>query len=85
VTDPNRDLPPHRILIEFPNDHDIAGAKFDVTEITPEQIAVAIFHLNMIASALVARVAMNARQGGLVKASAGDLVSLGGNRNGGRD
>lgn len=46
-------LSPNRIVVEFADDHSIGGAKFDVSEVTPEQIAVACFHLERIATQLL--------------------------------
>lgn len=42
----------HRLLVTFPDDHDINGMKVDVTDVTPEQVSVAIFHLQRVASQL---------------------------------
>lgn len=43
---------PHRIVISFPDDHEINGMKVDVSDVTPEQVAVAVFHLQRVASQL---------------------------------
>lgn len=39
----------HRILFLFPDDHSIDGIKADILGITPEQISVAILHLQRYA------------------------------------
>jgi hypothetical protein len=41
---------PSRVLVNFPNDHDISGMKIEIANVTPEQIAVMIFHLQRSAS-----------------------------------
>jgi hypothetical protein len=43
---------PNRILITFIDDHSFDGAKFEILGVTPEQIAVAIFHLERSAMML---------------------------------
>lgn len=43
------DEKPHRIVVIFPDDHSFDGVQFDVIGITPEQIGVAIMHLQRIA------------------------------------
>jgi hypothetical protein len=42
----------HRILITFADNHGISGAKFDIQGVTPEQIAVASYHLMRSANQL---------------------------------
>lgn len=51
----------NRIVISFPNDHDIGGMKIDVTAVTAEQIAVAIFYLQRVASGILDTVISNQR------------------------
>lgn len=41
---------PHHIVITFTDDHSLSGAKFDIDGVTPEQIAVAIYHLTRSAN-----------------------------------
>jgi hypothetical protein len=55
----------NRIVFVFPNDHDVNGSKVEVLNVTPEQIAVAVFHLNRVALMLMGQrdsVAMQAEQ-----------------------
>lgn len=40
---------PHRILVTFPSDHEISGMKVEIIGVTPEQIAVANFHIGRAA------------------------------------
>lgn len=55
----------HRVLVTFKNDNGIDGAKFDVDNVTPEQLFVAIAYLNRIANQLIdARQLQAAQQSG---------------------
>lgn len=40
----------HRVLVTFPDDHSINGMKVEIIGVTPEQMAVAVFHLSRAAS-----------------------------------
>lgn len=42
----------HRILITFANDHEINGMKVEIMDVTPEQCAVASYHLMRSANQL---------------------------------
>lgn len=57
---------PHRVVITFPDDHTISGMKVEVIGVTPEQIAVAVFHLsrtaNQVADARQMQAAVAARE-----------------------
>lgn len=44
---------PHHIVFEFVDDHEVSGAKVDVRDVTPEQVFVAVGHLNRIAMMLL--------------------------------
>jgi len=52
---------PHRIVVTFTDNHSISGAKFDIVDVTPEQIAIAVFHLmrsaNQISDAMMLQAA----------------------------
>lgn len=52
---------PGLITCEFVNGHDIGGAKIIIQNITPEQIVVAIFHLERAANQLYAAMELQAR------------------------
>lgn len=41
---------PNRVIITFTDDHNIAGAKFEIMNVSAEQIAVAIFYLTRSAN-----------------------------------
>lgn len=43
---------PHRIVISFPTDHEINGMKVEIIGVTPEQCAVASYHLMRSANQL---------------------------------
>lgn len=43
---------PHRILISFSTDHEINGMKVELVDVTPEQVAVACYHLMRSANQL---------------------------------
>lgn len=53
---PEADAPkpdhPNRVVINFPDDHDIGGMKIEVIDVTPEQIMVAVYHLTRSANQL---------------------------------
>lgn len=53
---PEADAPktdaPNRILINFPDDHDIHGAKIEIVGVTSEQIMLAVFYLTRSANQL---------------------------------
>lgn len=53
---------PHHIVIVFGDDHTISGAKFDIRDVSPEQIAVAVYHLNRSAQRLSDMMELAARQ-----------------------
>lgn len=51
----------NRVLVTFTNDHDISGAKFDVVDVSAEQLFVAVAYLTRIANQLLdARVMQSA-------------------------
>lgn len=52
---------PNRILITFVDDHAIHGMKMEIIGVTPEQVAVAIFHLGRIADTLADHAVMQDR------------------------
>ncbi len=61
----NAGIGANRIVFEFPDDHGVSGSKVDVRDVTPEQIFVAIGHLQRIALMLMAQqqaVALQAEQ-----------------------
>jgi hypothetical protein len=41
---------PNRIVLTFTDDHSIENMKVEVVNVTPEQVAIAIFHLTRIAN-----------------------------------
>lgn len=43
---------PHRILITFTSDHEINGMKVEIVDVTPEQCAVASYHMMRSANQL---------------------------------
>lgn len=45
----------NRISIVFPNDHDWNGTKVEILNVTPEQIAIAMLHLQRGAMMLLAQ------------------------------
>src|SRR5207247_2072126 len=51
---------PHHIVITFTDGHSLSGAKFDIDGISPEQIAVAIYHLSRSANMESDRLMMQA-------------------------
>lgn len=53
----------NRVLIEFANDHDISGAKFDVRDVSPEQIFVAVAYLTRIGNQLLDTAMLASAQG----------------------
>jgi hypothetical protein len=61
AADAPKDDAPHRVVLNFPNDHDIGGMKIEVVGVTAEQLSVAIFHLNRVAMQLVDFAAMQSR------------------------
>lgn len=51
---------PHHIVITFTDDHSLAGAKFDIDGLTPEQIMIAVYHLTRSANMESDRLMMKA-------------------------
>lgn len=51
----------HRVVINFPDEHNIGGMKIEVIGITAEQLAVAVFHLQRTGLQLADMMQMQAR------------------------
>lgn len=59
----------HRIVVTFPTDHELNGMKVEIVDVTPEQVAVAAFHLTRSANQLAdAMMLQAARERGEVDA-----------------
>ena len=60
----------NRIVVNFPNDHDIGGMAVEIVNVTPEQIAIATFHLMRSADQLADLRQMQQAQ------SAGEIAAM---------
>ena len=68
ATDAPTTVAPHRILITFASDQELDGMKVEIMDVTPEQCAVASYHLMRSANQLSDAAMLNAaRERGEIK------------------
>lgn len=77
ISDPVPTGAPNRIVVTFADDHTVNGAKIEIAGVSPEQIAVAVFHLERVANSLANAAQIAARDRRVTAATPADVLAFG--------